>query len=143
MNCGIPSQFIAKALHKVTDKPVTVIPYGISVPFDETATRASLGLPEDRFCVLVMYDSNSYASRKNPAAAIKAYAKAFGKQNSATHLVIKVNNPKQADIQFFEREIEDRAGYTLITSRWKSRNSMHSFACATYSSAFIGAKDLA
>lgn len=113
----VPSQFIAKALHKVTDKPVTVIPYGISVPFDETATRASLGLPEDRFCVLVMYDSNSYASRKNPAAAIKAYAKAFGKQNSATHLVIKVNNPKQADIQFFEREIEDRAGYTLITEQ--------------------------
>lgn len=113
----VPSEFIAKALHKVTDKPVTVIPYGISVPFDETATRASLGLPEDRFCVLVMYDSNSYASRKNPAAAIKAYAKAFGKQNSATHLVIKVNNPKQADIQFFEREIEDRAGYTLITEQ--------------------------
>ena len=113
----VPSEFIARALYKVTDKPVTVIPYGISVPFDETATRASLGLPEDRFCVLVMYDSNSYASRKNPAAAIKAYAKAFGKQNPATHLVIKVNNPKQADIQFFEREIEDRAGYTLITEQ--------------------------
>ncbi len=113
----VPSEFIARALHKVTDKPVTVIPYGISVPFDEAATRASLGLPEDRFCVLVMYDSNSYASRKNPAAAIKAYAKAFGKQNPATHLVIKVNNPKQADIQFFEREIEDRADYTLITEQ--------------------------
>lgn len=65
-----PSEFVANALRKETDKPITVIPYGINVPCDETATRASFGLPEDRFCVLVMYDSNSYASRKNPAAAI-------------------------------------------------------------------------
>lgn len=112
-----PSEFVANALRKETDKPITVIPYGINVPCDETATRASFGLPEDRFCVLVMYDSNSYASRKNPAAAIKAYAKAFGKQNSTAHLVIKVNNPKQEDIQFFESEIGDQAGYTLITEK--------------------------
>lgn len=112
-----PSEFIAGALRKETDKPVTVMPYGIDVPCDETATRHSLGLPEDKFCVLVMYDSNSYASRKNPAAAIRAYTKAFGRQPSSAHLVIKINHPKQEDKDFFECELGDQSGYTLITEQ--------------------------
>lgn len=112
-----PSEFIAKALRKETDKPVTVIPYGIDVPCDRTVTRCSLGLPEDKFCVLVMYDSNSYASRKNPAAAIRAYAKAFGGHSVAVHLVIKINHPKKEDVEFFERELGTQGGYTLITEQ--------------------------
>ena len=113
----VPSEFVAKSLRRETDKPITVIPYGINVPCDEMVTRASLGLPENQFCVLVMYDSNSYASRKNPAAAIKAYARAFSETNAAAHLVIKVNNPKKEDMEFFERELGHQAGYTLITER--------------------------
>ena len=31
--------------------------------------------------------------------------------------LLYTSNPKQADIQFFEREIEDRADYTLITEQ--------------------------
>ena len=112
-----PSEFIASALRRETDKPVTVIPYGITVPVDGTATRRALGLPEDRFCVLVMYDSNSYASRKNPGAAIRAYTQAFGRNSPDTHLVIKVNHPKAEDLAFFERELGAQGGYTLITDQ--------------------------
>ena len=112
-----PSEFIARALRKETEKPVTVIPYGISVPWDETVTRTELGLPEDAFLVLTMFDSNSYSSRKNPAAAVEAFARAFGVGESNAHLVIKVNHPSPEDLAFFEKTLGKDGRYTLITER--------------------------
>ena len=47
-----PSEFIAGAMRKATDKPVTVIPYGMETPYDETLTRADFGLSDDDFLVL-------------------------------------------------------------------------------------------
>ena len=113
----VPSGFIAGAVKKATDKPVTVIPYGMDVPFDETLTRADFGLEEDDFLVLMMFDSNSFASRKNPGAAIDAFREAYGDNPEHVKLVIKINNPKAEDIAFVEEHIGAKAGYLLITER--------------------------
>ena len=116
-----PSEFIASALRKETDKPVTVIPYGIAVPANETLSRADFGLPEDRFLVLTMYDSNSYSSRKNPGASMKAFREAFSGLPGKGLLVIKVGNPKDEDLAFI-RESMQGVDYMLITERMeKSR----------------------
>ena len=112
-----PSQFIADAVRKETDKPVTVIPYGMETPYDESLTRADFGLSDEDFLVLMMFDSNSYASRKNPGAAIDAFREAYGENPEHVKLVIKINNPKAEDIAFVEEHIGGKAGYTLITKR--------------------------
>lgn len=93
-----PSAFIASALEKVAAVPIRVIPYGIEAPYDADLTRKDFGLPDGRFLVLTMYDSNSYSSRKNPMGAMEAFIEAFGADADRAVLIIKVNNPKPEDI---------------------------------------------
>lgn len=113
----VPSEFIGSAMRKVTDKPVTVIPYGVTAPYDPEIKRADFGLADDDFLVLMMFDSNSYASRKNPGAAIDAFREAYGGNPEHVKLVIKINNPKPEDVAFVEEHIGGTAGYMLITER--------------------------
>jgi len=112
-----PSGFIAGAVRKATDKPVTVIPYGMEVPYDEKLTRADFGLEEGDFLVLMMFDSKSYAARKNPGGAIDAFREAYGENPEKVKLVIKINNPREEDVAFVEEHIGGKAGYALITER--------------------------
>ena len=112
-----PSGFIANAIRKETGKPVTVIPYGMEAAYDEGLTRADFGLSEEDFLVLMMFDSNSFASRKNPGAAIDAFREAYGENPEHVKLVIKISNPKPEDVAFVEEHIGGKAGYTLITER--------------------------
>lgn len=112
-----PSAFIADAVRKETDKPVTVIPYGMETPYDKILTRADFGLDEDDFLVLMMFDSNSRVSRKNPGAAIDAFREAYGENPEHVKLVIKISNPTEEDVAFVEEHIGGKAGYTLITER--------------------------
>ena len=116
-----PSRFIAGAVEKATEKPVTVIPYGMEVPYDERLTRADFGLKEEDFLVLMMFDSNSYASRKNPGAAIDAFREAYGEHPEHVKLVIKINNPREEDIAFVEEHTGGKAGYILITERMEKK----------------------
>ena len=111
-----PSEFIASALRKVSSVPVEVIPYGIDVPVEPGVTRKSLGLPEDAFLVLTMYDSRSYAARKNPQAAIKAFAKAFRGKNTRAVMVIKINNPTPEDLAMIQETMGD-IPYILIKEK--------------------------
>ena len=111
-----PSAFIAEAVRKETDKPVTVIPYCMETPYDETLTRADFGLRDGDFLVLMVYDSNSYSSRKNPGAAIEAFRAAFGDRPEGAKLVIKISNPKPEDTAFVESRL-DRSAYVLMTER--------------------------
>lgn len=112
-----PSEFIARAVRKETEKPVTVIPYGIETPYDETVTRADFGIAEDDFAVLMMFDSNSFAARKNPEGVMDAFREAFGDRPEKTRLVIKINNPTEQDIAFVNEHAGNRDAVTLITGR--------------------------
>lgn len=112
-----PSGFIADAFRRVTEKPVTIIPYGIETPCDEKLIRADFGLAEEDFLVLMMFDSNSYASRKNPGASIDAFREAFGEKPDNVKLVIKINNPRPEDIAFVEEHLGGAAEYVLIRER--------------------------
>jgi len=49
--------------------------------------------------------------RKNPIGVIKAFKKAFSRENNDIGLVIKVNNPRQCDIEKIKHET---AGYSNI-----------------------------
>lgn len=115
-----PSAFTARTMRKETDKPVIPILYCIETPYDETLTRADFGLKDGDFLVLMMYDSNSYASRKNPGAAIDAFREAFGEDPEDAKLVIKISNPKPEDIAFVEERLKP-GSYILMTERLERR----------------------
>ncbi len=112
-----PSEFIARAIRKDTEKPVTVIPYGIETPCDETVTRADFGIGEGDFAVLMMFDSNSFAARKNPAGALEAFREAFGENPGNAKLVVKINNPTEEDIAFVKEHAGGGDSVILITER--------------------------
>ena len=112
-----PSAFTARTMSKVTKKPVIPVLYGMEAPYDADLTLADFGLNEDDFHVLIMFDSKSYASRKNPGGAIDAFREAYGENPEHVKLVIKINNPKPEDIAFVEEHMGRTSGYVLITER--------------------------
>ena len=116
-----PSEFTARTMRKETDKPVIPVLYCIETPYDETLTRADFGLKDGDFLVLMMYDSNSYASRKNPGGAIDAFAEAFGQAPEGAKLVIKISNPKPEDLAFIEERLGKNGPYVLMTERMERK----------------------
>lgn len=117
----VPSGFIAEAVKKKTEKPVITIPYGIETEYDEGLTKEDFGLKDTDFNVLMMFDSRSHSSRKNPVAAIDAFHEAFGDSPDHAKLVIKINNPKEEDIDLVREHMGGESGYILITERMEKK----------------------
>lgn len=124
-----PSEFIAQAIRKETDKPVKVIPYGIETPMD-SYSRRDFGLPESSFLALAMYDANSFASRKNPNGAIDAFTRAFAGKEKPAALVLKVGNGKAEEISALENRLKESGiHYYLITERLSKQRLNALIAC--------------
>ena len=89
-----PSRFIADAVRKVTSKEVFPVHYGFYdiEERDGNAFRKKYGIPADAFVVLILYDARSSAVRKNPDAAVKAFAKAFPEMPDDVFLILKGKN---------------------------------------------------
>ena len=113
-----PSEFVSDAIRKVTDKPVTTIPYAIEAPVDEQYDRKYFGLPEDKFLFLMMYDSNSIAERKNPMGVIEAFRKAFNKDDNVG-LVIKMTHGTKEEVEYLEKLLEGYPIYLMPGVRSK------------------------
>jgi glycosyltransferase involved in cell wall biosynthesis len=74
--CG--SQFTAEAVRTSTDKPVHAFSLPVRTPvYPATVTRADLGLPDDRFVFLFVFDFFSTLERKNPMGVVSAFTRAF------------------------------------------------------------------
>ena len=124
-----PSRFILEAIRKETDKPVTFIPYGIETPKDDW-TRKDFGLPEDAFLALAMYDSRSYAARKNPEGAIAAFKQAFVDVRERTVLVLKVANGKEEEIEKLDQKMKKLGiRYRLITEQFSKTRLNSLISC--------------
>lgn len=116
-----PSSFIADALRLVSPVPISVVPYGIEAPDDPVVTRETLGLPEDAFLVLNMFDLNSYAARKNPEAAIEAFFNAFGSAHERARLVLKVHNAMPEDLDRLNRMCQGSPNVIVINTDMERR----------------------
>jgi glycosyltransferase involved in cell wall biosynthesis len=92
-----PSTFAQGAIAARTSISVVCVPHCIEIPLKDSVKRSALGLPEDRTCVLCMFDMGSLAERKNPLGAIKAFRIGSG-DNPKALLVLKISraarNPK-------------------------------------------------
>lgn len=86
------SEFAAESLARHARREVHAVPCVLD--FDAlppAATKAETGLPEDAFTFLYVFDANSSIERKNPEAAIRAFASAFS-PGEPVQLVLRASN---------------------------------------------------
>lgn len=102
-----PSEFSGRAIKKITDVPMKVLPYYVTAPYKKTMNRKEFLLPNNKFLFLVMYDINSTEGRKNPQGAITAFKMAFAPQNDEVGLVIKVNNGTDKQIRKLKSQLAE------------------------------------
>jgi glycosyltransferase involved in cell wall biosynthesis len=122
--------FVGDAYRRVTDKPVRVVPIPVPRPHASAASRAELGLPEDRFVFLVTLDHLSITDRKNPMGAVRAFQRAFptvarggpvlvvktlnGSQRWAEHEELQVAATARPDIVVIDRHVSRSDQMRLI-----------------------------
>ena len=92
----VPSTFVQDAVMAVSPVPVVKIPHAISFAPTPGVQRQSFGLPDNKFLVLVMYDFNSYQYRKNPQAAMQAFAKVAAHRSDVVLVVKTISGPTHA-----------------------------------------------
>ena len=100
----VASEFVAGLISAETEKPVLRFPMPVEVRDPPTLSRKDLGLPDDRFVFLFVYDFFSTLERKNPLGLIEAFKRAFP-PGSGPMLVLKsINGRKKRE------ELAARAG---------------------------------
>jgi predicted O-linked N-acetylglucosamine transferase (SPINDLY family)/glycosyltransferase involved in cell wall biosynthesis len=87
------SNYCAEAISIVSPIPVIKIMPSIALPASYL-NRQSLGLPENKFIFLFVFDFSSRIERKNPLAAIEAFKQAFGNDDRVL-LMIKSSNSEK------------------------------------------------
>ena len=129
----VGSEHVAEALRGPAPIPVLKMPVPVLVPDVEPVERSALGLPEG-FVFLFAFDHNSVFERKNPLAAITAFAEAF-EPGSGASLVLKSINHEQ-DRANHERLVAAVAAHpdVHLLDRYLSRTDKDSLmaACDCY-----------
>lgn len=110
-----PSQFTANSIRRITDVPVRVIPYFVTVNHKDKLGRKYFGLPEDKFLFLSMFDMNSTLGRKNPMGVVKAFKLAFPLEDSGVGIVFKVNNAAENSLINLKAELKGYDNIYFIT----------------------------
>jgi predicted O-linked N-acetylglucosamine transferase (SPINDLY family)/glycosyltransferase involved in cell wall biosynthesis len=87
------SNYCAEAISIVSPIPVIKIMPSIDLP-QSYLNRKSLGLPENKFIFLFVFDFSSRIERKNPLAAIQAFKQAFGEDDSVLLILKSANSEK-------------------------------------------------
>ncbi|THF79053.1 glycosyltransferase family 4 protein [Cohnella fermenti] len=126
----VPSAFVARGVAAKSPVPVVRIPHGVEVRVPPGMSRRTFGLPERRFLFLMMYDTFSYSSRKNPASVIEAYRRAALQFGLPADLVVKMNNPQPEEIAAIRRATEDLPGVHLIDRTLGRLETNALLACA-------------
>ena len=96
----VASDHIRDLIESSSPVPITKVTMPVAQPSVVPMTRAELGLPEDGFTFLYVYDYHSTEARKNPTGLIEAFTRAFA-PGSGAKLVLKCIN---ADNRFADHE---------------------------------------
>lgn len=110
------SRFIEEALKARSPVPVIRIPPVVQPHDNVTLPRHILNLPEERFLFLSMCDASSVMERKNPRAVIRAFQKAFDRNDSRVGLVLKIRelHPFRRDLSAIRKQIEGWSNIYLL-----------------------------
>ncbi|WP_432257917.1 glycosyltransferase family 4 protein [Cupriavidus sp. TMH.W2] len=91
------SRFVETVYTRLGHSRVVHMPMAVEIPKPVNPDRQRFGMAEDRFLFYLMFDGNSWLSRKNPIAGVQAFQKAFGSDNEPVGLVIKAMNVRDSD----------------------------------------------
>ena len=128
-----PTEFVADAFRATADVPVTRVPYCVEMeqltPFD----RRLLGIPDDHFLFLFVFDNSSVMMRKNPSAVVEAFSRAFDVDDRAT-LLLKVGRAEHDGMNFahLRRQAGGRSIRFLTTPLSRARCNGLLAACDCY-----------
>lgn len=114
-----PSRFIQQAIGERLSCPVVRMPLAVE-PETVNLPRGRFGLPDDRFLFLFTFDFSSYVARKNPAAVIEAFHRAFpDPERSRVGLVVKLNGSAQRpdDARAFHERDDIRRPWVHVIDR--------------------------
>ncbi len=130
-----PSHFTAQALQSLAQKDlrIRVVPYPVAVvpPAASALSRADFGWPDSAVVVLVCFNLASSFERKNPLAAIKAFASAFGNRGDRL-LVLKLSHVAHypADLARLRQATAGAANIRIDTSVMSRADSYAAMAAA-------------
>ncbi len=82
-----PSTFVADAMRTRFSLPVLAMSHALLPAAPEVVTRSQLGIAQDDFVFLFMFDFCSELDRKNPDGLIRAFRRAFGPEEPVTLLL--------------------------------------------------------
>jgi glycosyltransferase involved in cell wall biosynthesis len=110
----VASDFVREAVARETSKPVLTFPLPVLVPEPPALGRGELGLPEDAFVFLFVFDFFSTLARKNPLGLIDAFKRAFPEPGPAL-LYLKTINGSRApsDLARVQNAVADRPDIVL------------------------------
>lgn len=112
------TRFMAEAFRPATTAPVHVMLPSVELAPFERVGRAELGLAEDEYVFAFVFDLGSSLSRKNPAAAVEAFARAT-RPGDRARLVLKTHHARFRPDDFARLQaVCDRPGVTLIEGDW-------------------------
>lgn len=101
----VPSSFVQQSVSSASTKPVVVMPHAVERPEHVICERSSFGLDDDVFLVLSSFDFNSFMTRKNPSAAIRAFRKAFPSGKEKVNLLLKTHGGENHPVWKNELEV--------------------------------------
>lgn len=85
----VPNAYVADAFRDIFPRRITIVPTAVDATIGARASRADLGLEDDRYYFLFSFDYFSSPHRKNPLAAAQAFADAFPDRTEKVGLIIK------------------------------------------------------
>jgi glycosyltransferase involved in cell wall biosynthesis/2-polyprenyl-3-methyl-5-hydroxy-6-metoxy-1,4-benzoquinol methylase len=91
----VASDFVAGLISAETDKPVHRFPMPVEVQEPPKLSRKDVGLPDDRFVFLFVYDFFSTLERKNPLGLIEAFKRAFPPGSGPILVLKSINGGKK------------------------------------------------
>ena len=110
----VSSEFNAKGLQQVTDKPVRVVPHPTHAPPYSDVRIPELA-DEDVFTFLFVFDYFSVLERKNPVGLVEAFVSAFPEPGEARLVIKSINGAKRpADRERLLYAIGDRPDIMLV-----------------------------
>jgi glycosyltransferase involved in cell wall biosynthesis len=128
-----PTTHIQKALTKVVSIPVIPMLPAITLPSFTPLSRKELGLNEDEFIFLFVFDLASIMERKNPLGLIRAFKLAFGSMPKIK-LVLKVSRAKNylEEIKLLREAIEGANIYLDISDMAREKVAALMNSCDCY-----------
>jgi len=125
-----PSNFCVDCFSKKSPVPVKLMKYGFSVEALPKFDRKYFGLERDKFIFLVVYDNTTNFQRKNPIGAIKAFKRAFHKEDNSVGMVVKLANPTAENLVLLNLEIDGFKNISIIDKAMTKREIFSLISCS-------------